>query len=217
MVKKNYFITVEGIEGVGKTTSLRFLAEYLHKHDKSVMVTREPGGTPLADDIRRFILAEHDEEIHPDTELMLIFAARAQHIAKVIKPALAEGQWVLCDRFTDASYAYQGAGRGIPNERIAALETWVQGDLRPDYTILLDAPIEIALERIKKRGKLDRFESEHMDFFRKVKNCYLQRAHNEPSRFHIVDASGSIEKVQQQLEKILKSIIPNNCNSTCAI
>jgi len=217
MAQKNYFITVEGIEGVGKTTSVRFLAEYLHEHNKSVMVTREPGGTPLADDIRRFILAEHQEQIYPDTELMLIFAARAQHIAKVIQPALAQGQWVLCDRFTDASYAYQGAGRGIPAERIATLETWVQGDLRPDLTILLDAPIDVSLERIKQRGKLDRFESEHIDFFRKVKNCYLQRAHNEPSRFRIVDASGSVEKVQAQLIKILQSIIRNNANSTCEL
>jgi dTMP kinase len=206
-MKENYFISLEGIEGVGKTTNLRYLAEYLHQLEKPIMVTREPGGTALADDIRRFILSEHNEKVFPDTELMLIFAARAQHIAHAIKPALANGKWVLCDRFTDASYAYQGAGRGIASERIAALETWVQGDLRPDLTILLDAPISIALERIKSRGKLDRFESEHIDFFHKVRDCYLQRAQDEPKRFRIVDASRDQEQVQSDIRKIIDEMI----------
>lgn len=206
MTKKNYFITVEGIEGVGKTTNLRYLAEFLHQQDLPLTVTREPGGTPLADDIRRFILSDHNEDIYPDTELMLIFAARAQHINGVIRPALNEGKWVLCDRFTDASYAYQGAGRGIADERISALESWVQGNLRPDITILLDAPISVALERIKKRGKLDRFESEHIDFFKKVRACYLQRAEAEPERFRIVDASCNLEQVQAQLKAVVSEL-----------
>lgn len=211
-MKKNYFISLEGVEGVGKTTNLRYLAEYLHQNDTPLLVTREPGGTPLADDIRRFILSDHHEEVFPDTELMLIFAARAQHIANVIRPALKEGKCVLCDRFTDASYAYQGAGRGIAPERIAALETWVQGDLRPDITILLDAPISIALERIKSRGKLDRFESEHIDFFHKVRDCYLQRAQDEPERFRIIDASRTQEQVQADIRKIVDDLIV--CDNT---
>lgn len=206
-MKKNYFITLEGIEGVGKTTVLKHMTQYLHQHQIPLLVTREPGGTPLADDIRRFILAEHDEQIFPDTELMLIFAARAQHIAKSIRPALEAGKWVLCDRFTDASYAYQGAGRGIADERIAALETWVQGDLRPDITILLDAPITVALDRIQQRGQLDRFESEHVSFFQKVRDCYLERAKAQPKRFRVVDASGSVEQVAAQVDKILAELI----------
>ncbi len=201
------FITIEGVEGVGKTTNLRFVVEWLHERNLPVLATREPGGTPLADDIRHFLLADHNEVICPDTELLLMFAARAQHLARVIIPALSAGKWVVCDRFTDASYAYQGAGRGLSADKIAALETLVQGDLRPDVTILLDAPLSVALSRMEKRGKLDRFESEEISFFERVRMEYLKRANAEPERFRLVATEQSLERVQEQLTKILQELV----------
>jgi dTMP kinase len=201
------FVTLEGIEGVGKTTSMRFLAEYLHQHDVPVLITREPGGTPLADDIRHFLLNEHDEEVQPETELLLMFAARAQHIAKVIRPALQAGKLVICDRFTDTSYAYQGAGRGIEKSKIKALEDVVQDGLKPDLTILLDAPIEVGLSRIQKREKTDRFESETKNFFVKCRQGYLELAAAEPERFVTVNADQSLESLQKELVGILASAI----------
>jgi dTMP kinase len=201
------FITLEGIEGVGKTTLMKYLAEYLHQHDVPVYITREPGGTPLADDIRHFLLSEHNETIEPETELLLIFAARSQHINRVILPALEAGKLVLCDRFTDTSYAYQGAGRGIDKAKIAALQHIVQGDLTPDLTILLDAPIDIGLERIKVRKKTDRFESETKNFFIKARAAYLDMAKAEPNRFRIVDATQSIEALQVQVKELIGPLV----------
>lgn len=198
------FVTLEGIEGTGKTTNLRFLAEYLHQHDIPLLITREPGGTPLADDIRHFLLSEHKEQIDPEAELLLIFAARAQHINKVIRPALAAGKLVLCDRFTDTSYAYQGAGRDIPREKIETLEKIVQEGLKPDLTILLDAPAEIGRERIQERKKGDRFEMESNKFFNKARRAYLKMAQDEPNRFRVVDASQPIADVQRQMLEALQ-------------
>lgn len=201
------FVTLEGIEGVGKTTNLRFLAEHLHKHNVPVLVTREPGGTPLADDIRHFLLSEHEEEVLPETELLLMFAARAQHIKNVIRPALAAGKLVLCDRFTDTSYAYQGAGRGIEKEKIAMLESVVQDGLKPELTILFDAPIEVGLSRIKAREKTDRFESETKNFFHKCRQEYLALAEAEPERFVTINADQDIPVLQEELLQILKPAI----------
>lgn len=198
------FVTLEGIEGTGKTTNLRFLAEYLHQHDIPLLITREPGGTPLADDIRHFLLSEHKEQIDPEAELLLIFAARAQHINKVIRPALAAGKLVLCDRFTDTSYAYQGAGRDIPREKIETLEKIVQEGLKPDLTILLDAPAEIGRERIQERKKADRFEMESNKFFNKARRAYLKMAQDEPNRFRVVDASQPLTDVQRQMLEALQ-------------
>ena len=166
--KDSFFITLEGIEGVGKSTSLEFVQRYLQQQDITVEITREPGGTPIAESIRRVLLAYHDEKMSVDTELLLLFAGRAQHLNTRIKPALEQGAWLVCDRFIDASYAYQGGGRGIPESRIEALETWLQDNLRPDLTFLLDAPVEVALDRAKRRGNPDRFELENQGFFNRV-------------------------------------------------
>lgn len=166
------FITLEGPEGAGKSTNREYLAERLRAAGIEVVLTREPGGTPLAERIREVLLAPIEEVMNPDTELLLVFAARAQHLAEVIRPALARGAVVLCDRFTDSTYAYQGGGRGLSLERIAALETFVQGDLRPDLTLVFDLPVEIGLARASARGRLDRFELEGQAFFNAVRNAF---------------------------------------------
>lgn len=201
------FITVEGTEGVGKSTNMAFVEDYLKQAGIDVVVTREPGGTPLSEKIRDMLLDARQVAISEDTELLMMFAARAQHLNELIIPALENGQWVLCDRFTDASYAYQGGGRGIDESRIADLEQWVQGDLRPDLTLLLDMPIDEGLERAGKRSAPDRFEQEKQDFFEKVRNCYLDRAKRYPERFRVVDARPAIEQVQQQITEALESLL----------
>ncbi|HBC72021.1 MAG TPA: dTMP kinase [Coxiellaceae bacterium] len=206
-MKKNYFITLEGIEGAGKSTAVRFLAEYLRKFNIDFILTREPGGTEIAEKIRRVILDHYQEKMHPDTEMLLYFAGRAQHLNQVIIPALQRGQWVICDRFTDATYAYQGGGRGLSQEKISILEQWVQSDLRPDHTLLFDVTVTTGLGRIKKNRYLDRIEKEEEFFFEKVRNCYLERAGKEPDRFHILDANKNPEEVSQQIENILKKLI----------
>jgi dTMP kinase len=170
------FITLEGPEGAGKSTNREYLAERLRAAGIEVVLTREPGGTPLAERIREVLLAPVDEVMNPDTELLLVFAARAQHLAEVIRPALARGAVVLCDRFTDSTYAYQGGGRGLSLERIATLETFVQGDLRPDLTLIFDLPVEVGLARASARGRLDRFELEGRTFFDAVRSAFLTRA-----------------------------------------
>lgn len=212
MSKHNKFITIEGSEGVGKSTLVTFLKAWFESQKIPVLFTREPGGTHCGEMIRDILLHKNDEAILPISELLLLFTARAQHIAHVIQPALAAGQWVVCDRFTDASYAYQGAGRGLPDAQIHQLQTWVQGDLQIDATLLLDMPVDIALERIQRRGELDRFESEHIAFFERIRQCYLQRAAAEPQRFHIIDAQQPIVDVQTETQQILQQLTDENAS-----
>ncbi|MFV3416108.1 dTMP kinase [Pseudomonas nitroreducens] len=201
------FITLEGPEGAGKSTNREYLAERLRERGIEVQLTREPGGTPLAERIRELLLDPSDEKMAVDTELLLVFAARAQHIAEVIRPALERGAVVLCDRFTDATYAYQGGGRGLPVERIAQLESFVQGGLRPDLTLVFDLPVEIGLSRAAARGRLDRFEQEGRAFFDAVRNTYLDRARAEPARYRILDAAQSLADVQRDLDALLPSLL----------
>ncbi|ORL66320.1 dTMP kinase [Pseudomonas putida] len=201
------FITLEGPEGAGKSTNREYLAERLREQGLDVVLTREPGGTPLAERIRELLLAPSDEAIAADTELLLVFAARAQHLAEVIRPALARGAVVLCDRFTDATYAYQGGGRGLSQERIATLETFVQGALRPDLTLVFDLPVEVGLARAAARGRLDRFEQEGQAFFEAVRQAYLQRAGREPQRYRLLDAAQPLEAVQRAIDALLPGIL----------
>lgn len=206
---KGRFITLEGGEGVGKTTNLLFLDQLLTAQGISVVKTREPGGTVLAEKIRQLLLETHDEAVDSMTELLMMFAARAQHIRHVIKPALVQGDWVLCDRFTDATYAYQGGGRGMAMDKIAWLERAVQGDLKPDLTLLLDAPVQIGMVRAKGRGELDRFEQERYDFFKKVRQAYLNLAQQQPERFAVIDASQPLDEVQRAIKYRIESLIAN--------
>jgi len=206
-VKTPRFITVEGIEGVGKSTHISTLCELLRAHGIDVVATREPGGTELGDRLRGLLLANGTPAMGPDTELLLIFAARAQHLREVVWPALAAGRWVVSDRFTDATYAYQGAGRGIAGQRIAELEQWVQNDFRPDYTLLLQAGIKTALSRIRSRGNEDRFEREEADFFARVQQAYLERATREPRRFHVIDANGGLDDVRHRIAAVIETLV----------
>jgi dTMP kinase len=202
------FITVEGIEGVGKSTQVNFIKNLLEKSSVPHLITREPGGTPIAEEIRQVLLAHHTETMVPDAELLLMFASRAQHLAALILPALTAGKLVVSDRFTDATYAYQGGGRGIDKTRIATLEQWVQGSLRPDAVILLDAPVALALRRTKRRKNgPDRFEAEQEDFFERIREGYLARAKADPHRYHVIDASQSIQVVQQRIAAIVEKFI----------
>jgi dTMP kinase len=200
---KGRFITVEGTEGVGKSTNIMLLKERIESAGIELVLTREPGGTVLAEKIRDLVLTPTPEAIAVDAELLLIFAARAQHIQNVIAPAIQRGAWVLSDRFTDATYAYQGHGRGIDLERIAQLEQFVQADLRPDLTLLLDAPVEIGLARASARGELDRIELEKQSFFEKVRFGYHQQMKKEPKRFALIDAAKSLQEVKVQVEKVI--------------
>lgn len=206
-LSKGKFITVEGIEGVGKSTSMNFLKTELRKRGIDFIQTREPGGTPIAEEIRSLLLAHHPETMARDTELLLFFAGRAQHIATVINPALKSGTWVLCDRFTDASYAYQAGGRGISEKRLDTLAHWVQGDLQPDLTLLLVAPVEVALSRANGRSKPDRIELEKTNFFSKVQDAYLRRAKQFSERYRVIDANCPQERVYEQLQKVLDVFI----------
>ena len=201
------FITLEGPEGAGKSTNREFIAEYLRERGVDVVLTREPGGTPLAERIREILLAPADEPMASDTELLLVFAARAQHIDQVIRPALARGAVVLCDRFTDATYAYQGGGRGLALQRIEQLENFVQGDLRPDLTLIFDLKVEIGLSRAAARGRLDRFEQEGLGFFEAVRNAYLDRARQGPARYRVIDAGQPLAAVQRDLRALLPQIL----------
>ena len=206
-MSKGLFITVEGAEGVGKSTNIAFIRDALESKGLEVIVTREPGGTEMAEEIREVLLKNRDEKVAESAELLLMFAARAQHIESLIKPALMQGKWVISDRFTDATYAYQGGGRGVSASKISILEDFVQGDFRPDKTILLDAPVEVGMARAHKRGELDRFENEKLAFFEKVRNVYLERVEVEPKRFELIDASKSLEEVQVQLKNTLERIV----------
>ena len=203
------FITIEGGEGAGKSTNIAFIRSQLEQQQLSVVETREPGGTVLAEQIRTILLDNKTRNMADDTELLLMFAARAQHIREVIEPNLQQGNWILCDRFTDATYAYQGGGRGITMSRIAALEDWVQGPLRPDLTLILDLPVEMGLERAGKRSQPDRFEQEDLAFFNRVRQTYLQRAQAQPQRYAVIDASPQLEEVQRQIVDALTRILPS--------
>ncbi len=200
---RGLFITLEGGEGGGKSTNLPYLCQRLQQSGIEVEQTREPGGTSLGEEIRRLLLDYHHTDMSSDTELLLMFAARAQHLAQRIRPALEQGRWVVCDRFTDATFAYQGAGRGIDTTRIAELEQWVQRELRPDVTILLDLPVNIGMARVNRRGGQDRFEREQVAFFERVRAGYLARAEAEPARFRIVDATLPLPEVQAQIDAIV--------------
>lgn len=201
------FITLEGPEGAGKSTNRDYLAERLRAAGCDLLLTREPGGTPLAERIRELLLAPSAEPMAADTELLLVFAARAQHLAQVIRPALAAGKVVLCDRFTDATYAYQGGGRGLAAERIAVLEQFVQGELHPDLTLVFDLPVEVGLARAAARGRLDRFEQEAQDFFEAVRQTYLARARLAPQRYRLLDAAQPLAAVQAQLDHLLPELL----------
>jgi dTMP kinase len=190
------FITIEGIEGVGKTTNVEFIAEHFRARGETVQITREPGGTPMAEQIRDLILGANSDELSDLGELVLMFAARAEHLEGLIRPALARGETVICDRFTDASFAYQGGGRGLDPALIEGLRQLVQGDLRPDLTLLLDAPVEVSAERIVGRDWQDRFEQERGDFFSRVRTVYLDIAAREPQRVKVVDACQPLGSVQ---------------------
>ncbi|MGH8278436.1 MAG: dTMP kinase [Gammaproteobacteria bacterium] len=198
------FISVEGIEGVGKSTHLRFIRAWLVRRAVRVLCTREPGGTVLAEQIRRLLLDSTLRQLPPLSELLLMFAARASHVREVIRPALASGRWVLCDRFSDASYAYQGAGRGLGPRPVATLELLVLGRFKPDFTLLLDAPVQTGLARMRKRGPRDRFEREQQTFFQRVRRAYLARARQEPRRFQIVDARGEPSVVRARIATVLE-------------
>ncbi len=189
---------------------MAFIADQLQQSNIDFIQTREPGGTPLAEDIRELLLQPRTESVAENAELLLMFAARAQHIDQVIEPALSQGKWVLCDRFTDATFAYQGGGRGVAMQKIAELEQWVQGELRPDFTILLDAPIALGMERANKRGELDRFEQEQQDFFEKVRTAYLELATAYPQRYRVVDAAQFLEQVQIDINTIVTEMITLN-------
>lgn len=204
-MQQGKFITLEGTEGVGKTTNLEVIREAVARAGHTVVTTREPGGTPLAEEIRELLLAVRDEPVAETTELLLMFAARAQHLATVIKPALLAGHWVVCDRFTDATYAYQGGGRGLDHGDIGTLEDLVQCGLQPDLTIYLDVSVEVAARRIAERNH-DRFEREQVEFFERVRASYLERARNE-SRIQVVDAGVELVEVQASLRLLLDEFL----------
>ncbi|MBN2647707.1 MAG: dTMP kinase [Thiotrichales bacterium] len=199
------FITLEGSEGAGKSTNLVFIAETLRQTGKTVITTREPGGSEIGEKIRALLLDPQNSAMHADTELLLMFAARAQHLQQTILPALKQGIWVISDRFTDASYAYQGAARGLGFERIAPLESWVQGQFAPDLTLVFDLPIEVGMVRVAARaGRVDRFEQEQSAFFAKVREAYLQRAQLSLQRYCVLNAAQPLEVVQQQIREQLR-------------
>jgi dTMP kinase len=204
------FITLEGIEGAGKSTVAKFAREWLEAHGHEVTLTREPGGTPLAERVRQLVLDRQGEPITPATETLLMFAARGLHLENLIRPALARGAWVVCDRFTDATRAYQGAGRGVSREWIEQLAAEIQRGLNPDCTLLLDLPVAAGLERVRRRSgaaPTDRFEEEPAKFFERVREEYLQLARAEPARIRIIDASGNLESVQQQVSAALEALV----------
>ncbi|MEA3302459.1 MAG: dTMP kinase [Pseudomonadota bacterium] len=206
-MKPGSFITFEGIEGAGKSCNISHAGMLLENSAKQVMLTREPGGTPLGESLRELLLGHKHDDISSTAELLLMFAARAQHLQSKILPALERGEWVICDRFTDATYAYQGGGRNLDTAAIAALESLVQGERRPDLTILLDLPVSMGLERAGKRSAPDRFEREKHDFFERVRSAYLQIAERDPQRVKVVDASVPLQQVQQQIERVLSAFL----------
>ena len=200
MSGRGRFITFEGGEGAGKTTQLGRLLDYLSSRDVPAVATREPGGTDVGEAIRGILLDKTLPAMQGDTELLLMFAARVEHVKTLIQPALADGKWVISDRFVDASHVYQGAGRGVDEARLSALEQWCLGDFQPDLTILLDVPVEVGMERVRQRGEKDRFEEENRAFFQRVREAYLARASRYPERFVVVDATQDEDRVSQLIE-----------------
>lgn len=203
-MKKGRFITLEGMDGAGKTTHLEWLRQHLVARGVPLTITREPGGTPLGEALRKLLLDSHESR-QPDTEALLMFAARREHIATVIGPALAAGKWVLCDRFTDATYAYQAGGSGMDWERVAALESWVQGELQPDLTLYFDLEPELGRARTRQVRAPDRFERERLEFYERVRAAYLRRAREHPERIRVIDAARTIAEVQSTLQKIISN------------
>ena len=198
---KGKFITFEGIDGAGKSSHLEWLAEMLRARGIVVQVTREPGGTELGEKLRALLL---NEPMHLETETLLMFAARREHLARLIEPALARGEWVVCDRFSDATYAYQGGGRGLDRAKFVTLEHWVHEHLQPDLTLLFDLPLDVARERIVLANRvLDKFEQERVDFHERVRQAYLERANTHPSRIRVIDANKTIDEIRKQLEQIV--------------
>lgn len=208
-MKPGRFITVEGGEGAGKTTMIERMVDWLTARGHRVVHTREPGGTELAEKLRDILLDTQSTGLSDQAELLLMFASRAQHLAELIRPTLAQGDTVVCDRFTDATWAYQGGGRGLPKQDIATLEQLVHGDLQPDLTVLLDLPVELGLSRASLRSASDRFEEEPVAFFERVRAAYLERAALSPERFAVVDASGPVESVWSKVEQVLNHRIPS--------
>ena len=205
-MERGKFITIDGVEGAGKSTQIEFICEYLKDKGINVVLTREPGGTEIGEKIRTLLLSNSTGKMHADTELMLMFAARNEHIQNKIIPALGQGDWVLSDRFTDASYAYQGGGRGLDVSRIVQLEQWVLQDFTPDMTLLLDVPVEIGMSRVESRGEKDRIELETTDFFNRVRQAYIDRSQQFPERIKLVDSSQAVEHTKQQIKVILDSL-----------
>jgi dTMP kinase len=200
------FITLEGIDGAGKSTHLAWLGDYLRRRGLAVTTTREPGGTAFGEKLRE-ILLDRDARLHPETETLLMFAARREHLDKVILPALAAGAWVLCDRFSDATFAYQGGGSGVGWERIEALERWVQGDRQPDLTVYFDVPPDVGRARSSRIKAPDRYEREETAFFERVRAAYLRRAADAPSRFQVVDGCAPLAEVAARLEKVVATLL----------
>lgn len=205
--QRGLFITLEGVEGVGKTTNMRFIEDWFEQRQIQYVATREPGGTPLAEELRELLLAKREETVDETAELLMVFAARAQHLNTHILPALHSGNAVLCDRFTDATFAYQGYGRGLSIDLIEQLEQQVQGELRPNLTIILDIDVEKGLERATQRAELDRFESEQVSFFERVRAGYKARALAFPSRYRVIDAGQSLSAVQSDISAVLESFV----------
>jgi dTMP kinase len=204
------FISIEGIEGAGKSTQLAFIQRYLTEQSKQLLVTREPGGTELGEQIRTLLLTPTTTGMASDTELLLMFAARAEHVEQVIKPALERDDWVLSDRFVDATFAYQGGGRGIDLQRISTLSDWTLKGLQTDVTFLFDLPVEMGQQRVLSRNQgIDRFEQEKVDFFQRIRERYLQRAQQEPNRIKVIDASKSIVEIELQLTVLLDKLLTN--------
>ena len=198
---KGKFITFEGIDGAGKSSHVEWLAEWLRARGKLVHVTREPGGTELGEKLRTLLL---NQPMHLETETLLMFAARREHLAALIEPALARGEWVVCDRFSDATYAYQGGGRGLERSKFLVLEHWVHEHVQPNLTLLFDLPLDVARERIALASRvLDRFEQERADFHERVRQAYIERAHNNPTRIRVVDANNRLEDIRTKLEQIV--------------
>jgi dTMP kinase len=200
---KAKFITFEGVDGAGKSTHLEWFANALRQRGIDLLMTREPGGTPLGERLREILLSH---PMHAETEAMLMFAARREHVEQVIRPALQRGTWVISDRFSDASFAYQGGGRGVAVEKLEQLEQWVHADLQPDLTLLFDIPIEIARQRLSNNVSLDRFEQEQGSFFEKVRQAYLARSQKNPARFAVIHAEKTRDEVQASLQRIISSL-----------